>query len=136
MAKLILTAEYVNVNGTDISAYVTKGELQVKVDDKDVTTFGSGGWHEHLGGLKGGTFAFDCENDFAAGAIDSMMWPLLGTVVTFEIRPTQAARSASNPAYTGNVLITDWNPLSGQVGEDAKVTVSWVTTGVVTRQTT
>lgn len=135
MAKMVLTAEYINVNSNDLSAYCNKAELAVEVEAKETTTYGSAGWKEQIGGLKAGTLALEFKQDFAAAALDSIMWPLLGTVVTFEVRGTQSARSTANPAYTGSILVTGWNPITGGVGDLATVSVSYVTTGAVTRQT-
>lgn len=135
MAKMVLTAEYVAINGTDLSSYAKKAELTTKVEEKDVTTFASQGWKELLGGLKSGELALDLFQDPAAAALDSIMWPLLGTVVTFEVRLTNAAVGTSNPKYTGNVLINGWNPIQGSVGDEASVGVSFPTSGAVTRAT-
>lgn len=134
MAKFVLTAEFVSLNGTDVSAYCRKAELTIEAEAKEVTTFGSAGWKEEIGGLKSGTLALEFEQDFAAAALDATMWPLLGTVVTFDVKPVNAARSTSNPSYTGSVLISQWNPLTGSVGDDAKVSVSFPTTGAIARQ--
>lgn len=136
MPKMVLLAEYVAVNGTDLSAYAKKAELTTKVEEKDVTTYGSQGWKELLGGLKSGELALDLFQDVAASALDSIMWPLLGTVVTFEVRASNAVVGTSNPKYTGSVLINGWNPISGSVGDEASVGVSYPTSGAVTRGTT
>lgn len=135
MAKFVITAEFVSINGTDLSDYCNKGELSFEVDEKDVTTFGSEGWTELLGGLKSGTLAIEAKQDFADGALDATMFPLLGTVVDFEVRPTSAAASASNPSYSGSVLISGWNPIQGGVGDEASVSVSYPTSGPVARAT-
>lgn len=136
MPKMVLLAEYVAVNGTDLSAYAKKAELTTKVEEKDVTTYGSQGWKELLGGLKSGELALDLFQDVAASALDSIMWPLLGAVVTFEVRASNAVVGTSNPKYTGSVLINGWNPISGSVGDEASVGVSYPTSGAVTRGTT
>lgn len=136
MPKMVLLAEFVAVNGTDLSAYAKKAELTTKVEEKDVTTYGSQGWKELLGGLKSGELALDLFQDVAASALDSIMWPLLGTVVTFEVRASNAVVGTSNPKYTGSVLINGWNPISGSVGDEASVGVSYPTSGAVTRGTT
>jgi hypothetical protein len=133
---MVLLAEYVALNGVDLSTYTKKGELATKVEEKDVTTYGSQGWKELLGGLKSGELGLDFFQDVAAAALDSIMWPLLGTVVSFEVRASNAAVSASNPKYSGNVLINAWNPLSGSVGDEASVGVSYPTSGAVARATT
>ncbi len=133
MAKMVLTTEYVALNGTDLSSYCKKAELQLESEAKEVTTFGSAGWKEFLGGLKSGTLALEFEQDFAASALDSILFPLFGTVVTFEVRPTSAAAGASNPKYTGSVLLAQYNPVTGGVGDDATVSISIPTTGAVSR---
>lgn len=135
MAKIVLTSEYVAINGTDLSEYCNKAELQIEVEAKDVTTFGSGGAKEFIGGLKSGTLALEFKNDFAASELDSIMWPLLGTVVTFAVRPTSAAVGTSNPSYSGSVLVTGHNPITGGVGDEATMSLSFPTTGAISRAT-
>lgn len=133
MPKMVLLAEFVSLNSNDLKSYTTKAELSVEVDEKDVTTYGSLGWKEVLGGIKSGGLGLEFKQDVAAAALDSIMWPLLGTVVPFEVRADQAAVGASNPKYTGSVLIKSWNPITGSVGDDATVSVSYSTSGAVTR---
>jgi hypothetical protein len=135
MPKMVLLAEYVALNGTDLSSYASKAELTTKVEEKDVTTYGSLGWKELLGGLKSGELGLEFMQDVAAAALDSIMWPLLGTVVTFEVRLSNSAVGTSNPKYTGSVLINGWSPIQGSVGDEAKVGVSYPTSGAVTRAT-
>lgn len=135
MPKMVLLAEYVSIAGNDLSTYTNKAELAVEVEDKDVTTYGSLGWKEVLGGLKSGTMALEFKQDFAATKLDSIMWPLFGTVVAFEVRSDQAAVGTSNPKYTGSLLVKQWNPVTGSVGDEASVSVSYPTSGAVTRAT-
>lgn len=135
MPKMVLLAAYVNINANDLSDNAAKIELTAEVEEKDVTTFGSLGWKVVLGGLKSGGLALDFKQDFAATKLDSIMWPLFGTVVPFEVRADQAAVGTSNPKYTGNLLIKEWKPISGQVGDDASVGVSYPTSGAITRAT-
>lgn len=135
MPKMVLLASYLSLNSNVLSANAKKIELTAEVEEKDVTTYGSLGWKEVLGGLKSGALGLEFKQDFAAAALDSIMWPLLGTVVPFEVRADQAAVGTSNPKYTGNVLIKSWNPLTGSVGDDATVSVSYSTSGAITRAT-
>lgn len=135
MAKRVITAEYVAINGTDISAYLKKGELGLESDAQDATTHGSGGWKEFLGGLKSGELGLSYLNDVAAAAIDSIMWPLFGTVVTFSVREDQAAVGASNPSYSGSILVKEWKPIGGSVGDINAADVSYPTSAAVTRAT-
>ncbi|MFD5217463.1 hypothetical protein ACFWMH_07320 [Streptomyces tendae] len=135
MPKMVLTAEYLSINSNDLSEYTRKAEVTVEVEEKDVTNYKSLGWKEVIGGLKSGTLACEFLQDFAATKLDAIMWPLLGTVVPFEVRADQAAVGTSNPAYKGNVLISGWSPVTGQVGDEATVGQDFTTSGAVTRST-
>lgn len=133
MPKMVLLAQYLSLNGNVLHEYTKKAELAVEVEEKDVTNYASLGWKEVLGGLKSGELGVEFLQDFAPAELDAIMWPLLGTVVPFEVRADQAAVSTSNPAYTGNVLINGWSPITGSVGDEATVSQGFPTSGVVTR---
>ena len=135
MPTMVLLAQYLALNGVDLSTYTRKAEVSVEVEEKDVTTYASLGWKVVQGGLKSGELAIEFLQDVAATKIDSIMWPLLGTVVTFETRLDQAAVSTNNPKYTGSVLVKSWNPVEGSVGDEASVGVTYPTSGAVTRAT-
>jgi hypothetical protein len=135
MPKMVLLAQFVSINGNTLNEYAKKAELTTEVEEKDVTTYTSLGWKEVLGGLKSGELSCEFLQDFAATELDSIMWPLLGTVVPFEVRADQAAVGTSNPKYTGNILINGWNPITGSVGDEATVSLGFPTSGAVTRAT-
>lgn len=135
MAVLALVDTYVELNSVDMSAFVTGVELDAEVVDLTTTNFGSGGWDERIGGLKSGTLQISFNDDFAATTVDDRLWPLFGTVVTFEIRPTAAAVSTTNPSYTGSVLVNELSPVAGSVGDLATQDLTWPVSGVVTRAT-
>ncbi|MEU8209784.1 phage tail tube protein [Micromonospora sp. NPDC049044] len=137
MAKQVITAAYLALGGTDLSSYTNSIELSVEADEKDVTTFTSGGWKENIPGLRSGTLAIEFKQDVAASALDSIMWAnfIGGSAVTFEVRVSNAVVGTSNPKYTGNVLVKEWTPIGGGVGDVAEVKVSFPTSGAVTRAT-
>lgn len=135
MAVLALVDTYVELNSVDMSAFVTAVELDAEVVDLTTTNFGSGGWDERIGGLKSGTLQISFNDDFAATTVDDRLWPLFGTVVTFEIRPTAAAVGTTNPSYTGSVLVNELSPVAGSVGDLATQDLTWPVSGVVTRAT-
>jgi len=133
--KMVLTAEFLSINSNDLSEYTRKAEVAVEVEEKDVTNYKSLGWKEVIGGIKSGTLACEFLQDYAATELDSIMWPLLGTVVPFEVRPDQASVGTSNPSYSGNILISGWSPVTGSVGDEATVSQDFSTSGAVTRAT-
>lgn len=134
LTPTVLTDAYISINANVVSDHGNKVEISVTVEDKDTTTFGQT-YKTRVGGLKDGSISIDFLNDFTAAQLDSIFWPLLGTVVAFEIRPTSSARAVTNPAYTGSILIKEWKPIGGGVGDLDSVSVSFPTSGTVLRQT-
>lgn len=135
MPKMVLLAEYLSINSNVLNAFTKKAELTVEVEEKDVTNYASLGWKEVIGGLKSGELGCEFLQDFAASQLDAIMWPLLGTVVPFEVRADQGVASASNPKWTGSILINGWNPITGSVGDEATVSLGFPTSGAVVRGT-
>ncbi len=136
MALIVLTNAYILVNGaSDLSDHCSKLAFEVEAEELDSTTFGSTGYKSMLGGLKQGNLGLQLKHDYAASNLDSILWPLLGTVVAFEIKPVNAAASTSNPKYTGSILISKLAPISGEVGNLGEFDVQWPTSGTITRAT-
>jgi hypothetical protein len=131
--KMVLLAEYLSINANVLNTFTKKAELTVEVEEKDVTNYASLGWKEVIGGLKSAELGCEFLQDFAATQLDAIMWPLLGTVVPFEVRADQGAASTSNPKYTGSILINGWNPITGSVGDEATVSMGFPTSGAVAR---
>jgi hypothetical protein len=134
LTPTVLTDAMIILNAVTISDHGNKVEVPFAVENEETTAFGAG-WKAFVGGLKSAQLNITFLNDFVAANLDATTFALLGTVVTFEVRATSAARSTSNPAYTGSVLIDSWKPISGDVGKLATTDVSWPTTGAVTRLT-
>lgn len=135
MAVYALTSQVVTINSVDYSDHLKSATLAVDAAQLDTTDFASGGWVEMIGGLKSGTLALEFMDDVADNDVDEELWALLGTVVAFTIKPTNASISASNPEYQGNVLITG-HSLGGAVGELAQKSLTFPTSGAITRDIT
>jgi hypothetical protein len=135
MTFMVLTAALVTVSGNDLSTYCAKSELGMEVEEKDVTTFGSLGWKTRLGGLKDGSLSLAWKNDLADNALDEILWGLFGTVVTFSARAINSAVSASNPTYSGSLLVKSHKPINGAIGDVNEFDVDWPTSGVISRAT-
>lgn len=134
MSVYMLTSETLTVNSVDYTDHIKAATLTVDAAQLDTTDFASAGWTEVIGGLKSGTLAIEFMDDVADNDLDEELWALLGTVVTFTVKPTSASVSASNPSYSGSVLITS-HSLGGAVGGLASKSVSWPTSGAVSRAT-
>lgn len=136
MAKSVMLASFLSVGGTDLSSYCSRIEFSLEAESKDTTTFGSGGWHEELSGIKSGTLSVTLKQDMAAAALDAILFPLFGTIQTFEIRMSNAVVGTSNPKYTGSINIRQYNPITGSVGDTAETGgLTWPLTGAPTRAT-
>jgi hypothetical protein len=135
MAKQIIQNPVVILNSGTISANVAQATINLTADDIEVTNFTSTA-RERIGGLKDGTFSMDVHQDYAASAIDSIVFPLVGQTAAIKVRPGgTAAIGTANPEYQFNVLVTEYNPIDSAVGDLATFSVSWPITGAVARAT-
>jgi hypothetical protein len=134
MATFVLTDADVTINSVNLSGWVTSVTLSIEVDDQENTAMGSG-FRSRQGGLKEWSLDVDLNADFGASAVDATVYPLLGTVVPVTIKATSAAVSATNPQYSGSVLVSEYSPIDGGVGDLSTTSVSWPGSGVLTRTT-
>jgi hypothetical protein len=135
MAIFVATDFSVSINGsTALASYLTQVELKASANDITTTSFGST-WVTRVAGLKEGSLTLQFNQDYAASAVDATLWPLLGSNATVVIKPTSTAVSATNPAYTAIALVTDLTPVSGNIGDLSTFSVTWPTTGTVSRAT-
>ena len=58
------------------------------------------------------------------------------TTTTVTVKATSAATSSTNPIYSATVLVSDWTPITGKVGELVAPSITWKVSGAVTRATT
>lgn len=134
MAKFVATDYKVTINGGTVSSSLASVELPIEIDEQETTSFGSE-WRTRIAGLKSGSITLEFHQDFAVGALDSILWPLLGTNATVVVIPTSGTVTSSNPSYTGSFLVTQYTPYASTVGDLATVSVSWPLTGALTRAT-
>ena len=136
MARIVLTDVGVIIDGTDLSDHVASVTINQNVDAVETTAFGDGG-RTRVGGLEDSSITLDFHQDFAAGDVDATIAPLVGGTASFDIGPfgTAVAASGTAPRYTGTVLLTEWTPLNGSVGDLSTASVTWPVSGVVARAT-
>jgi hypothetical protein len=134
MAKFVATDHKITINGTNFSDSLQSVDLTIQADEVDTTTFG-GAWKTVTGGLRSGSLTLNFYQDFAAGSVDATLWPLLNTAATVTITPTSTAVSATNPAYSAICLVSQYQPFASTVGDLATLSVTWPTSGTVTRAT-
>ena len=117
-----------------ISSSIASVTLDLTLDEVETTSFGSS-FRTRIGGLRDGSVSLDFHQDFAAGAVDALLYPLMGTVVDVKIAPTSGTVTATNPEYRFSALVTQYQPFAGAVGDLATLSVTWPVSGTVTRAT-
>lgn len=134
MAKFVATDHKITINGTNFSDSLQSVDLTIQADEVDTTTFG-GAWKTVTGGLRSGSLTLNFYQDFAGASVDATLWPLLNTAATVVITPTSSTVSATNPSYTAVCLVSQYQPFASTVGDLATLSVTWPTSGTVTRAT-
>lgn len=128
MAKLVLRDCFILINGTNFSDHVSSVTVALSKKGVDTTSF-SGGGSEQVAGLKSDEFDMELQQDYAAASTDAVLYPLYNneTEFTIEVRPTSAARSVTNPAYTGTCVLLDYTPLDGKPGDLSNTKIKFPT---------
>lgn len=135
MAKRVVKGAVILINSVDYSAQANNVELALEGPEVDVTNYSSAGWQEFLQGLKSGQLTVEWKKDDAM-ALDAALWTIFTGatgVTTFEVRVTTGAASASNPKFTGSIVVTSHNPGPGQVGSAYGNSQTFKVTGAVSR---
>jgi hypothetical protein len=135
MAKTVVTSRYVSIGTADVSSALSGASLEITVEEVDKTSLGSAGWREVAAGLKSGSVTLNFQQDFGVGGVDALLYPLIGTEATVTIRSSSATVSATNPSYVATVLVSQYTPINGAVGDLATFDVTFPTVGAVTRAT-
>ena len=120
MARLVLTnvqVEFVVGPTTyDLSDHIASISLSTVHDIIDTTQFGDIS-KRRIAGLGDNSVTFEFHQDFQAGSVESIIYPLLGTAVLCNVKPVNGPTTSSNPEYSFQVLISEWTPLNGAVGD-------------------
>jgi hypothetical protein len=133
MAKLVLTNANITFAGTDISSSVASVTISTSAAEIATTAFGSTAV-TRVSGLIDNSVTFAIHNDY--NAIDGLFFPLIGsTAVSCVVKPNGTVVSTANPSYTFSVLVTEWTPVNGAVGELNTADVTFPISGAITKAT-
>lgn len=119
MAKTVLLNTRVFAGGADLTGVSNKIELSAEIDEQNVTSFGSNGWTESLGGL--GSTEITGGGQWEAGdpgRVDNETWSTLSgrTLQPWTVCPLSA--SVGDLAYATDALRTTYTQ-GGEVGNVA-----------------
>jgi hypothetical protein len=134
MPKFAATDYKITVAGVNLSTNLNSVELALESDDLEVTAFG-GTFRERIGGLKTGSLTLQFMQDFGSASVDATLFPLYNTLATVVIVPTSGTVNSTNPSYTATCLVNSYSPFASSVGDIATFSVTWPTSGTVTRGT-
>lgn len=123
----------------DLTDHVTSLTINRAFDELDVTAMGALG-HSFIAGLESSTISVDFLNDDSAGQVMSVLNGLVGTNAAFKICQTvtgvsaltsSATISATNPLYTGLVLVNKLTPVAGKIGDVAVQSLTFTVSGSI-----
>ena len=136
MARIVLTDVGVVLGGVDLSDHIASVEIAQNFDEVETTAFGDGG-RTRVAGLEDSSITLSFHQDFSAANVDATIAPLVGGTASFDIGPfgTGVPASGTAPRYTGTVLVTEWSPLNGAVGDLSTADVTWPVSGKIARGT-
>lgn len=134
MARIVLTNASITFASTDISSYVSSVTLSTSLDIIDTTSFGNSS-RTRVAGLADNQVSIEFFQDFGSGLLESIVYPTIGTSAAMVIKPVAGSTTATNPSYSFNALVSEWQPLSGAVGELATASVTWPISGAITKAT-
>lgn len=137
MAKFVATQFQITLNGVDLTSSLSSATIEETSNEIETTTFGtaSTAWRTVVGGIVSGSVKLDFYQDYAAGSVDATINSLINTIGTVVIKPLGTAVSSTNPSYTATCLINSYTPVSGTIGDLSSFSVTWPTTGQITRAT-
>jgi len=154
MARIVLTDVEVLIDDAattppvnNISEYISSVTINTPEEVVETTAFGPVGARTRTSGLKDHSITLEFHNDFASGALEQIIDGIgIGQLANIIVKPTSGATSTTNPAFkadgsgtgatkAGQVLISEWTPLNGAVGELATVSVTWPVSGQIVKAT-
>ena len=138
MAKFgrFLDAE-VTVNSVDLSSFVRSVSLDVNNEILETTAMGDA-TRVKIAGMKDWSASVEFYNSFYTAEVDATLWPLndAGTVFTLTVMPNKTdGISVTNPKYTGSVILPTYQPIAGAHNDVLMSTVSFESSGALTRTT-
>ncbi len=134
MAIYMNNSATVTVNSVDLSDHIASVSFTENVAELTTTAMGDSNV-TRIGGLADGSVSIEWHQDFAATEVYATINPLLGTVTTVEVTPTNSAVGATNPKKSVSVLVSELPFVDGAVGDLSTFSTTWNFSGAVTTAT-
>ena len=115
----------VGATPVDFSDHVTAFSLNRVLDQVEVTSMGSTS-HQYVSGLASDTITVTLLNDTASGSILATLQGAFGTTIAFKaVQDSTAAISATNPLYTGTILVDNLTDINGAPADIATMDITF-----------
>ena len=134
MAKFYAQDYKITIGTTVLSDSIAAVTLDITADEVETTSFGAT-YRTRIGGLRDASVSLDFHQDFGAGSVDALLFPLMGSTVAVAIAPTSGTVSATNPEYRFTALCTAYSPFASSIGDLSTLSISWPVTGDIVRGT-
>lgn len=124
------------INSVDLSDHVKAVTLTRNFDELEVTAMGDTA-HRFVKGLEASTLQVDFYNDDATTSVLATLQAAWGTTVPFSMLQTKGtAVSATNPIYSGSLLINHTTDINGDVAVIGMQQITFTVNGATTVATT
>jgi len=132
MAVFLNNLVGLKINSVDLSNHVKSATLTRQFDELETTTMGATG-HTFVKGLESSTLQVEFLNDTATSSVLQTLQTYWGTVVGFTmVQNTGASVSATNPLYSGNILINHTTDINGSVADLSTQSITFTVSGATT----
>jgi hypothetical protein len=132
MSVILNNGVGVKINSVDLSDHVKSITLNRTFDELEVTAMGDSS-HRFTKGLEASTLTLSFLSDTAAASVNATLQAAWGTTVAFSLLQTKGtAVSATNPLFTGSILVNKTTDLNGAVGDIATQDITFTVNSVVT----
>jgi hypothetical protein len=136
MAKHIFKNVFLSLNAVTLSDMVKTVTLEYSSEIQDSTAHGSDS-RTRLPGLKDWSITVEFFQNYDAAEVDASMWAIhAGTAaIAMILRPDAGVVGATNPQYTGNVVLESSQAAGGTVGDVHMAPVTFRGDGDLARAT-
>lgn len=136
MAEQVFTDASVTINSVDLSDRVKSVTLDYSVETHDNTAMGDT-TRSKIAGFLNWTVTVEFMQDYAAAQVDATLYPLVGAAAfPVALLPVKTGGvSATNPSFTGNAILENYQPITASIGELGTVSVTFSSAGTLTRAT-
>lgn len=138
MAFKVIIDPVVTIGGTNYDSVISSFAFPISRDNIEATNFNSAGDKEYVGGLRSYPVNVTFRKDADMSGLDLAAWTAIqadDNTLAWTAKADSDATDATNPLYSGSLLVSGWTPIGGAVGAGHEESVTWQGTGAITRAT-